>query len=208
VTAVDQAGHGGRPVRGEVTPDVLADAILEVYADGPDVLIGHSLGTVTAFGLLERRPDWARTVILEEPASALSPEVCLTAAASIVADVTAVRDDRRRIAERHRRDYPLWADEDIHWAVEGITRMEPEPFARRFRVLAASLQQHTPDRIMAAAPTAYVLAGDRGSVLSQPDRDELAERLPAGHMISIDGGHCLHRDAPADWLAAVASIIG
>jgi pimeloyl-ACP methyl ester carboxylesterase len=94
VTAVDQAGHGGRPLRGEATPEVLADAVSELYPDGPDVLIGHSLGTVTAFGLLERRPDRARTLILEEPASALAPDVCLAAAKSIVSDVAAVREDR------------------------------------------------------------------------------------------------------------------
>jgi hypothetical protein len=39
------------------------------------------------------------------------------------------------------------------------------------------------------------------------DREELAQRLPAGHVIDIEGGHCLHRDAPADWLIAVDSII-
>jgi pimeloyl-ACP methyl ester carboxylesterase len=99
VIAVDQAGHGGRPVRGEATPGGLADAIREVYAGGPDVLIGHSLGTVTALGLLEHQPDWARTVILEEPAT-LAPELCLTVAESVVADVAAVRDDRRSVVER------------------------------------------------------------------------------------------------------------
>ena len=39
VTAVDQAGHGGRPVNGDATNDALAQAILDVYPDGPDVLI-------------------------------------------------------------------------------------------------------------------------------------------------------------------------
>ena len=54
VTAVDQAGHGGRPVRGEVDAAGLAAAVLEVHPEAPDVLIGHSLGTVAAVGLLER----------------------------------------------------------------------------------------------------------------------------------------------------------
>jgi len=39
VTEVDQAGHGGRPVNGDATNDALAQAILDVYPDGPDVLI-------------------------------------------------------------------------------------------------------------------------------------------------------------------------
>jgi pimeloyl-ACP methyl ester carboxylesterase len=26
--------------------------------------------------------------------------------------------------------------------------------------------------------------------------------------VELDGGHCLHRDAPAEWLAAVAAMLG
>ena len=217
VTAVDQAGHGGRPVSGEITPGSLADAVLELYSEGPDVLVGHSLGTVTAFGLLERRPGWARTVILEEPASLLAPEVCLTAARAVMADVAAAREDRPAVVERVRRDNPRWADEDVHWAVQGFAELDPAPFARRFAALATDerLRLSTPDRILAADPAAFVLAGETkrpfaagGSVLTRPDREELARRLPAGHVIEIDGGHCLHREAPAEWLAAVGSIIG
>ena len=49
---------------------------------------------------------------------------------------------------------------------------------------------------------------DVGSALRKPDRDELARRLPAGHLIEIEGGHCLHRDAPEAWLDAVRSAAG
>ncbi len=214
MTAVDQAGHGGRSLRGEATPRVLADAVRELYPDGPDVLVGHSLGTVTALGLLEQQNDWADTVILEEPPSRFAPEACLALAASVTTDAAAVREDRRRVVDRVRRENPRWSDEDVHWAVEGIAQMDPIPFARRFRALAhdARLRVAAPQRIAAAAPAAFVLAaelgGDGGSVLSRPDREALTLRLPAGHVITIDGGHCLHRDAPAAWLAAVETIIG
>jgi pimeloyl-ACP methyl ester carboxylesterase len=60
--------------------------VLEVHPEAPDVLIGHSLGTVAAVGLLEREPGWAGTVILEEPPSRLAPELCLGMAESITAD--------------------------------------------------------------------------------------------------------------------------
>lgn len=195
---------------------MLADAIREVYPDGPDVLIGHSLGADTALALLQRQPDWARDVILEEPASVLAPEVCLAVAEGLGVDVVAVRDDRRRVIERVRQDHPGWVEEDVKWAVQGIAEMDAAPFAERFSALAHDerLRLHTPNRIVAAAPAAYVLAGDTqrsfldgGSALSRVDREEIARRLPAGHVIAIDGGHCLHRDAPANWLAAVVSII-
>jgi len=190
---------------------------LEVYPDGLDVLIGHSLGAITALALLEREPGWARTVILEEPASSLAPEALVGLAASITADVAAVRQDREAVVERVRRDCPRWADEDVHWAVQGIAELDPEPFARHLIALAhdAHRRPSTPERILAAAPEAYILVADTdrsllegGSALNRRDREALAAGLPEGHVIALDGGHCLHRDAPGEWLAALAAIIG
>jgi pimeloyl-ACP methyl ester carboxylesterase len=217
VSAVDQAGHGGRALEGEVSAEQLADAVRAVHPVEPDVLIGHSLGTVTALGLLERDRGWAGTVILEEPPSDLGPETYEALAGTITDDVDAVHEDRRSIVDRVRRDCPHWADEDVHWAVQGIAEMDPEPFARRFHALARGEQvpDPTPDRVLALAPAAYVLAArsssamlDGGSALLPADREALARRLPDGHLIEIEGGHCLHRDAPAEWLAAVGSILG
>ena len=217
VTAVDQAGHGGRPLAGEASDEALAAAIRAAVPDGPDVLVGHSLGAFTALALLARDPGWARVAILEEPASLLDCETCLALADGIEADVVSVRHDRRPVVDRVRREHPGWADEDVHWAVEGIAQMDAAPFARRLRRMAvdAGLRVPLPGRILAAAPDAHVLAGlsdrgftDGGSALTAADRDELARRLPAGHVVAIEGGHCLHRDAPDDWLAAVRSIAG
>ena len=161
VTAVDQAGHGGRPLAGEVTDDVLTAAILAVAPAGPDVLVGHSLGAFTALALLARDAGWARVAILEEPASLLDPETCLALADSIVADVDAVRADRRPVVARVRREHPEWADEDVRWAVEGIAQMDPAPFARWLRRLASDARLRTPlpDRVFAVAPESHVLAG-------------------------------------------------
>ena len=216
VAAVDQAGHGGRPVEGEVTLEGLADAIRDVHPAGPDVLIGHSLGTLTALALVDQLSGWARTVILEEPASLLPPSSASrsrrgSARTSPRSGTTATPSSSA--CARAPRAGP---DEDVHWAVEGIAQMDPAPFIRRLIALAQDerLRFHTPDQIVAIAPSAYVLAavGDRvfidgGSALRRSDREELTRRLPPGHVIGIDGGHCLHRDAPAEWLTAVSSII-
>jgi len=36
----------------------------------------------------------------------------------------------------------------------------------------------------------------------------LVAGLPEGGVVALGGGHCLHRDVPDEWLAAVAAIIG
>jgi pimeloyl-ACP methyl ester carboxylesterase len=217
VTAVDQAGHGGRPLAGEASDAALAGATRAVVAEGPDVVVGHSLGTFTALALLERDPGWAGTAILEEPPSRPQSETWVALADQIEADVATVRADRRPVVARVRRDHPDWADEDVHWAVEGIARMDPAPFARRFRRIVQDdrLRMTLPDRVCAAAPQAHVLAArserpfmDGGSALRDADREELARRLPAGHVVAIEGGHCLHRDAPDAWLMAVRAALG
>ena len=118
------------------------------------------------------------------------------------------------MVDRIRRESSRWADEDVYWAVEGIAEMDPVPFARRLRELAEEASVGTPERILAADPTPYVIAAsserpllDGGSALSRADRAVLAHRLPAGQLVELDGGHCLHRDAPAEWLAAVAAML-
>jgi len=199
-----------------VTAATLAAAVRAVHPDRPDVLIGHSLGTVSALGLLEADPGWAGTVILEDPPSPLAPDACRTLADGVVADVEAVRADRQAVVDRVHRECPRWDDEDVHWAVQGIAEMDPAPFARWLRALAgdAGLRTSAADRIGAVAPEAHVLAavGDRslldgGSALAAVDREALEARLPPGHVIGIAGGRCLHRDAPDEWLAAVEAII-
>lgn len=216
VTAVDQAGHGGRPLTGPVTLDLLVDAVLDVHSTGPDVLIGHSMGTLTALALLQRHPRWASAVILEEPGSVVdTDDVAHALARTIRADAASVRADRDAITARVARGCPSWAAEDVHWAVEGIAQMQAEPFARWFDGTDGPRPRFDlADRALAVDPVPYLLAArggrsfaDGGSALQDPDRAELAHRLPRGRLLEIEGGHCLHRDAPEQWLTAVTRIL-
>ena len=215
VTAVDQAGHGDRPVVTEPTNAVLAAAVRDQHPDRPDVVVGHSLGAITALTLVEDDPGWARAVVLEDPPSLLDdPAMLRTVADTIEARARAVRTDRASVVAQVRHDSPAWDDRDVHWAVEGVARMDAPPFARRLRALAHEARAPMPDRILAAAPAAHVLAATDGraflaggSALSDADREALARRLPPGHVVPIAGGHCLHRDAPEAWLAAVEAVL-
>ena len=216
VTAVQQAGHGGRPAPAELSTAALADAVLELYPDGPDVLIGHSLGTITALAILERHPGWAGTVILEEPPRGLVPgqahQVAGAVAASLLARAAAVQHDRAAVERHVRADCPGWAPDDVLWAVEGIARMDAGAFARW---LAEAPDIDAVQQVLTVSPVPFVLAAlspkgflDGGSALPEADRRHLAEALPPKHLVTIDGGHCLHRDAPGHWLAAFDRITG
>ena len=126
-----------------------------------------------------------------------------------------MRADPAPVVARVRRDRPAWDDRDVHWAVQGIA----EEWTRRRSPGGCAPSTHearvpVPDRVVAAAPAAHVLAAtggraflDGGSALSAADREALARRLPPAHVVEIAGGHCLHRDAPDAWLAAVGAIL-
>jgi pimeloyl-ACP methyl ester carboxylesterase len=69
--------------------------------------------------------------------------------------------------------------------------------------------------VLEVQPTPYVLVArspktffEGGSAVSAVDRERLGRELPDGRVVEIDGGHCLHRDAPQAWLDAVENAAG
>jgi pimeloyl-ACP methyl ester carboxylesterase len=71
VLALDFRGHGksGR-APGDYQPQAYvtdAVAVLEELADGPAIVIGHSLGGMTGAALMQQRPDLVKAAILEDP---------------------------------------------------------------------------------------------------------------------------------------------
>jgi pimeloyl-ACP methyl ester carboxylesterase len=217
VTAVDQAGHGDRVLDGPVDPDVLVDTVLASVPDRPRVLLGHSLGALTTLALLAREPGWADVVVLEDPPC--PGDEAVDAFASLVgaglrADAAAVAEDRAAVARRIREDCPRWADQDVEHAVRGIERADAGAFAGWLEHLdTGGGELDTVARVLAVEPTPYVLAArspkpflEGGSAVSDSEREALRDGLPDGWLIEIEGGHCLHRDAPDAWLDAVERI--
>ena len=71
VLTLDFRGHGksGRAPADYQPQAYVTDAIavLEELADRPAILIGHSLGGMTAAALVQQRPDLVRAAVLEDP---------------------------------------------------------------------------------------------------------------------------------------------
>jgi pimeloyl-ACP methyl ester carboxylesterase len=58
--------------------------------------------------------------------------------------------------------------------------------------------------LVLAAPAPASLEGP-GSALRGPARDAIRALVPPDRFVILDGGHCLHRDLPDQWVAAVAA---
>jgi pimeloyl-ACP methyl ester carboxylesterase len=213
VRALDLAAHGSSPPLGApLTVDALVAKVV-ADLDGPvDLLIGHSLGALTAISAVARHPGLARAVVLEDPPGGVLGPV-EEVARDVELDSELVRTDRDQLLRRSATDNPRWAPPDVEQDVEGIARAQAAAVAAGLRggLLDSDL---TPLVAAAPVPVLVVAAADTGrrfgdgpggSALAEPTRTAVRGALPAGHFVELPGGHCLHRDVPDRWLAAVTA---
>jgi pimeloyl-ACP methyl ester carboxylesterase len=207
--ALDLPWHGGAP-RPPGTPDLEAftDGVA-ARLDGPvDAVVGHSLGALVALDLVRRHGTGATRLVLEDPPEIEEAERPLFAA-GLRGDSAAVAADRDAVRRRERDANPRWHDLDIEHSVAGIEQADAERLAD---AMTGALDWDLVRRVRESPASVHVLAGaratasleDGGSALRDPARTALRELLGAGAFVELDGGHCLHRDDPAGWVAAVA----
>lgn len=202
-TAVDLRGHG-------LSPRALNYAI-EAHAtdigattpeDGTawDLVIGHSLGGASAIVAAAADPDWARRLVLIDPAIIVSPKAQANMRGSMA-------DTVNDTVESLRAAHPGWHEQDLElkvlsveqgslWAVEQ-SNMQNEPWDVR---AAASIL---------GIPT-HVIAGDPAvmSIFAGALAAEVLEN-PVFSMSVIEGaGHSPHRDKPEATMAELLRVLG
>jgi pimeloyl-ACP methyl ester carboxylesterase len=209
VDALDLPGHGDWPrPTGPLDRDRLVDGVAGRLGGPVDLLVGHSLGGIVAASLAGRDPGAALAVVLEDPPGRLGDGAAKALAAGVEADARLVRDDRERLVRREREANPAWADEDVQHSVDGIAAADSAAVAAGLR---GELVWDLPALVAAIPVPLLVLAGragdgfldGQGSALQGPDREAVRAALPPERFVTLDGGHCLHRDLPGRWLAAV-----
>ncbi|MFJ9181073.1 alpha/beta fold hydrolase [Streptomyces sp. NPDC102360] len=214
--ALDQRGHGqsDKPPEGPFDREAYvldAEAALVQLGLEPAVLIGHSMGALTAWQLAARRPDLVRgLVICDMRASALG-------AAS------------QREWEDWFKAWPLpfatladvrkWFGEDDPWVerpnpargefyaevmTETVDGWRPV-FSRRQMLQARSTWVHDAhwEELAAVQCPTLVLRGLDGE-LGRAEAQEMVRVLPRGVYAEVaDAGHLVHYDQPEAWRSAV-----
>jgi pimeloyl-ACP methyl ester carboxylesterase len=209
VSALDLAAHGGNRLPGPLTAEALVDSVLVQVPAPVDLLVGHSMGAATAISAVVRQPGLARAVVLEDPPGGLGG-ISAELARGVELDADIARQDRDRLVRRSRSEHPGWAPNDVEYDVRGIEQADAVAVAAGIR--GGLRRWDVPGLVAAAGIPVLVLAapdshrGDparAGSALSGQARAAVRAALPADRFVELPGGHCLHRDLPQEWLAAV-----
>jgi pimeloyl-ACP methyl ester carboxylesterase len=198
VLAVDLRGHGASPRMQDVEElgDLAADVRETVTnlsgSDArADVLLGHSLGALTAMKLCGDHPDFARRVVLEDPPSGGSdPD---ETAREVEQSAARAREDPLALSREMLSKNPSWSEEDAANSVAGLRECDAGALAsfRRsgLRWDLVTLAGAVP------VPTLLLLGEERlGSALPAGERAAVARALHRGSIEELGSGHNVHRD--------------
>lgn len=203
----DARGHGlsGVPDHGYRYDDLASDVagLIDVLGLPAPVLVGHSMGGMTAAVVAGRKPNLLRGVILADP-TFLSPQV-----------QREVRDSD--VADQHRKVLALSLEELIadarrrhpHRSTETL-----ELFARaRLQTSMAAFDVLTPPNpdykqlVSRIDIPALLLFGDRG-VVSATVAEALQRVNPGLQVAQLENaGHSLHMDQPEQFAATVKTFL-
>ncbi|WP_460776265.1 alpha/beta fold hydrolase [Microbacterium sp. GXF7504] len=225
--ALDLPGHGDSSWRDDaayaariLAPDVVH--ALRTWTSGPQLLVGHSLGGLTAAAVAASAPDLVRRLVVVDITPGVDPDAGPQQIRAFFAGPTdwASRDElveralsfglggTRRAAERgvflNSRVRPdgrvEWKHHFAHLAAAAAAA--PQTPAEGTDALAGVLSAAGWEDLEAVAAPLTLVRGDEGYV-TEADAAEYSRRLPAAEVVTVAAHHNVHEERPADLAALV-----
>jgi pimeloyl-ACP methyl ester carboxylesterase len=208
ILAVDAGGHGRSPLpAGRVGPRQQATdhaaTLLDMEINRPLIVIGHSMGALTALALAADHPEFVSALILEDPPlDAGNAQI-----RGVPAWLTELRslDSARRIA-RGRSENPAWShDELLPWA-QSKAELDLD-FCRRAGDTLDPVTELLP---LVTCPLLLVGGSpENGAMLSTHAIDRAGSLATADVSSAIirTAGHNVRRDNPHAFDAAVRQFL-
>jgi pimeloyl-ACP methyl ester carboxylesterase len=230
--AIDLAGHGDSDWRSDaayaprmLAPDVVA--ALAEWTGGSQLLVGQSLGGLTAATVAASAPDAIRHVVIVDITPGVDPDAGPTQVRSFFAGPTdwASRDElvdraltfglgggsREKAARgvflnsRVRPDGRVeWKHHFAHLAAAAVNGGGSGP-APDDAVSALLTEAGWEDFAAVRAPLTLVRA-DRGYV-TEADAAEFQRRLPSAQILTLGSGHNVQEDAPVALARVLAGLL-
>jgi pimeloyl-ACP methyl ester carboxylesterase len=222
--AIDLPGHGDSSWRDDVAyvARVLAPDVAEgiaAWTDAPQLLVGQSLGGLTAAAVAASRPDLVRELVVIDITPGVDPNAGPTQIRDFFAGPVdwASRDElvdralsfglgggTRRKAERgvyfNSRVRPdgrvEWKHHFAHLANAASASPAAEPVERQDAVASVLGESGWEDLATVAAPTTLI-RGDRGYV-TEADAEEFLRRVPEASVVTVPSGHNVQEEIPLE----------
>jgi len=230
--AIDLAGHGDSSWRNDAayTPRNLAAdvvAALSAWTDAPQLLVGQSLGGLTAAPVAASAPDAVSRLLIVDITPGIDPDAGPTQVRAFFAGPTdwASRDElvdralafglgggsREKAARgvflnsRVRADGRVeWKHHFAHLAAAAANDTGSAP--ARDDAVTALLSGAGWDDLAAVRCPITLIRGDRGYV-TEADAAEFARRVPMASVVTFDSGHNVQEDAPVELARAIAGLL-
>ncbi|HEY9308312.1 MAG TPA: alpha/beta hydrolase, partial [Microbacterium sp.] len=234
--AIDLPGHGDSSWRDDLAyiarvlaPDVAAG--IEVWTDRPQLLVGQSLGGLTAAAVAASRPDLVRQLVVIDITPGVDPNAGPTQIREFFAGPVdwASRDElvdralafglgggTRRKAERgvyfNSRVRP---DGRVEWkhhfahlanAAAASPAAAAEAAAQQDAVGSVLGESRWDDLAAVTAPTT-LLRGDRGYV-TEADAAEFLRRVPEASVVVVPSGHNVQEEIPIELGGRLRTLAG
>jgi pimeloyl-ACP methyl ester carboxylesterase len=216
VVAPDARGHG----RSERYPAdvsraaVVADAafVLEQLGLRPAVVVGQSLGGLTALSLAARRPDLVRGLVLVDasPSGGEGVEEAVGAIACALREWPASFESRSDahafFVERFGAGLAAqaWTSGLERAQNRWQPRFDADVMAQTLRAAICAPSWDEWESI--ECPALVVRAGD--GIVAHETVGEMTERLPGAQLVEITGAaHDLHLDRPDEWRRALTAFL-
>ncbi|GAA4485022.1 alpha/beta hydrolase [Microbacterium panaciterrae] len=227
--AVDLAGHGDSSWRddadytgGTLAADVAA--VLPVWTDRPQVVVGQSLGGLTAAALAAHSPELVRSLVIVD----ITPGVDQSTGPAALREFYRVVDaaDRDELVDRAMSFGFGGTRVDTLRGVFLNTRVRPDgrvEWKHHFAHIAATLLDAPADAPASAAPPRSILGetgwtdlaavtcpitmirATHGFVSDEAER-EFAARVPAATVRRMEGSHNLQETSPVELADAIRTI--
>ncbi|GCE30763.1 alpha/beta hydrolase [Dictyobacter alpinus] len=209
----DARGHGRSDrVTGEFSTEMLADdvaGLIQVLQLEEPILLGHSMGGMTALTVAARYPNLVRAILLEDPPIIdRSPQQAEAGSRSsqMVHWLTGLKAmTRDELLVHVRADNPTWPEEDYVPWVDSKIDVDPAVFqsiagiSRSWRELAADI----------TCPVLLVIGDVERRAIVTPEAAQEALRYWAqGKVVHIaEAGHNIRRDNYPDFMHAVQAFL-
>jgi pimeloyl-ACP methyl ester carboxylesterase len=231
--SVDLAGHGDSSWREDAAylPRVLAPdvvAALSAWTDRPQVLVGQSLGGLTAAPVAVAAPDAVAQVVIVDITPGVDPDAGPTQVRQFFAGPTdwASRDElvdralafglgggsREKAARgvflnsRVRPDGRVeWKHHFAHLAAAAANAGVDAASAAPDDAVSALLSAGGWDDLAAVRAPITLIRGARGYV-TEADAAEFSRRVPKARVVTVESGHNVQEDAPLVLAALLAEL--